>query len=152
MGRREIRRGRGSSPGKWPGSFRCHATLWIFRSISRKTIPAAREGGLPQTGRDSLDRRYLGRFWSCGNRHPGHENPPGQPRTYPPAVHSHHRIVWNRSLHPRKNSYLLKWDPGQKAEGLTHTMAFITGSSKTADIEATWSTAPMAPGNWLYSF
>ncbi len=32
---------------------------------------------------------------------------------------------------------LLKWDPEQKAEGLTHTMTFITGPSKTADIEAT---------------
>jgi len=32
---------------------------------------------------------------------------------------------------------LLKWDLGQKAEGLTHSMTFITGPSKTADIEAT---------------
>ncbi len=32
---------------------------------------------------------------------------------------------------------LLKWDPEQKTEGLTHSMAFITGPSKTADIEAT---------------
>jgi len=32
---------------------------------------------------------------------------------------------------------LLKWNPAQKAEGLTHTMSFITGPSKTADIEAT---------------
>ena len=32
---------------------------------------------------------------------------------------------------------LLKWDPAQKAEGLTHSMSFITGPSKTADIEAT---------------
>ena len=32
---------------------------------------------------------------------------------------------------------LLKWDPEQKAEGLTHSMSFITGPSKTADIEAT---------------
>ncbi len=32
---------------------------------------------------------------------------------------------------------LLKWDPDQKTEGITHTMTFITGPSKTADIEAT---------------
>ena len=32
---------------------------------------------------------------------------------------------------------LLKWDPAQKVEGLTHTVSFITGPSKTADIEAT---------------
>jgi len=32
---------------------------------------------------------------------------------------------------------LLKWDPDQKTEGLTHSMSFITGPSKTADIEAT---------------
>jgi len=32
---------------------------------------------------------------------------------------------------------LLKWDPDQQAEGLTNTMTFITGPSKTADIEAT---------------
>lgn len=32
---------------------------------------------------------------------------------------------------------LLKWDPSQQAEGLTHHMAFISGPSKTADIELT---------------
>jgi L-lactate dehydrogenase complex protein LldG len=32
---------------------------------------------------------------------------------------------------------LLKWDPRQQTEGITHTMTFITGPSKTADIEAT---------------
>ena len=32
---------------------------------------------------------------------------------------------------------LLKWDPGQQAEGITDVMTFITGPSKTADIEAT---------------
>ncbi len=32
---------------------------------------------------------------------------------------------------------LLKWDPDQQAEGITNTMTFITGPSKTADIEAT---------------
>jgi L-lactate dehydrogenase complex protein LldG len=32
---------------------------------------------------------------------------------------------------------LLKWDPRQQSEGLTHTMTFISGPSKTADIEAT---------------
>ena len=32
---------------------------------------------------------------------------------------------------------LLKWDPTEKQEGLTNCMTFITGPSKTADIEAT---------------
>jgi len=32
---------------------------------------------------------------------------------------------------------LLKWDPRQQTEGLTHTMTLISGPSKTADIEAT---------------
>jgi len=32
---------------------------------------------------------------------------------------------------------LLKWDPAEKAEGLTDCLTFITGPSKTADIEAT---------------
>ena len=32
---------------------------------------------------------------------------------------------------------VLKWDPDQQAEGITNTMTFITGPSKTADIEAT---------------
>ena len=32
---------------------------------------------------------------------------------------------------------LLKWDPKQQTEGITHSMALITGPSKTADIEAT---------------
>lgn len=30
---------------------------------------------------------------------------------------------------------LLKWDPKQREEGITHHMAFISGPSKTADIE-----------------
>jgi L-lactate dehydrogenase complex protein LldG len=32
---------------------------------------------------------------------------------------------------------LLKWDPKQQTEGITHSMSLITGPSKTADIEAT---------------
>ena len=32
---------------------------------------------------------------------------------------------------------LLKKDPGEKADGLTNCMTFITGPSKTADIELT---------------
>jgi len=32
---------------------------------------------------------------------------------------------------------LLKWEPAQQAEGLTDCLTFITGPSKTADIEAT---------------
>lgn len=32
---------------------------------------------------------------------------------------------------------LLKWDPEQQNEGITHSMSLITGPSKTADIEAT---------------
>lgn len=32
---------------------------------------------------------------------------------------------------------LLKWDPDEQAEGITNCMTFITGPSKTADIEAT---------------
>ena len=32
---------------------------------------------------------------------------------------------------------LLKWDPRQRAEGLTNGPTYITGPSKTADIEAT---------------
>ena len=31
---------------------------------------------------------------------------------------------------------ILKWDPKERAEGLTHCMTFISGPSKTADIEA----------------
>jgi L-lactate dehydrogenase complex protein LldG len=32
---------------------------------------------------------------------------------------------------------LLKWDAGYRTEGLTNCMTFISGPSKTADIEAT---------------
>ncbi len=32
---------------------------------------------------------------------------------------------------------LLKWDPQERQEGLTNCMTFISGPSKTADIEAT---------------
>lgn len=47
-------------------------------------------------------------------------------------------IHLNQILSNLKELYtVLKWDPDQQKEGITNTMTFITGPSKTADIEAT---------------
>ena len=64
---------------------------------------------------------------------------PGQP-LHVSLLPSIHVVVihLDQILSSLKELYtLLKWDPGQKSEGLTHSMSFITGPSKTADIEAT---------------
>ena len=54
-----------------------------------------------------------------------------------PAIHIA-VIELNRIIADLKELYaLLKWDPEAKKEGLTNCMTFISGPSKTADIEAT---------------
>jgi L-lactate dehydrogenase complex protein LldG len=54
-----------------------------------------------------------------------------------PAIHIA-VIELNQIIADLKELYaLLKWDPKVKAEGLTNCMTFISGPSKTADIEAT---------------
>jgi len=64
---------------------------------------------------------------------------PGQPRCVSllPSIHVAvvrlDQILWNL-----KELYLLlKWDSYEQAEGITDCMTFISGPSKTADIEAT---------------
>ena len=54
-----------------------------------------------------------------------------------PAIHIA-VIELNQIIADLKELYaLLKWDPQAKKEGLTNCMTFISGPSKTADIEAT---------------
>ena len=63
----------------------------------------------------------------------------GQPRCVSllPSIHIA-VIKLEQILSDLKELYtLLKWDPDEQAEGITDCMTFITGPSKTADIEAT---------------
>jgi len=63
----------------------------------------------------------------------------GQPRCVSllPSIHIA-VIKLEQILYDLKELYtLLKWDPDEQAEGLTDCMTFISGPSKTADIEAT---------------
>ena len=64
---------------------------------------------------------------------------PGQPRCISLLPSIHIAVIRLDQLLADFNELytLLKWDPGERAEGLTHSMTFITGPSKTADIEAT---------------
>jgi L-lactate dehydrogenase complex protein LldG len=64
---------------------------------------------------------------------------PGQARSVSlvPAIHMA-VIDMGRIIADLKELYaLLKWDPKESKEGLTNCMTFISGPSKTADIEAT---------------
>ena len=64
---------------------------------------------------------------------------PGQARSVSlvPAIHIA-VIELNQIIADLKELYaLLKWDPQMEKEGLTNCMTFISGPSKTADIEAT---------------
>jgi L-lactate dehydrogenase complex protein LldG len=64
---------------------------------------------------------------------------PGQARSVSlvPAIHIA-VIELNRIIADLKELYaLLKWDPQESKAGLTNCMTFISGPSKTADIEAT---------------
>ncbi len=64
---------------------------------------------------------------------------PGQARTVSlvPAIHIA-VIKLDQMIADLKELYaLLKWDPHERREGLTNCLTFISGPSKTADIEAT---------------
>ena len=64
---------------------------------------------------------------------------PGQARTVSlvPAIHVA-VIQLNQIIADLKELYaLLRWDPHERQEGLTNCLTFISGPSKTADIEAT---------------
>lgn len=64
---------------------------------------------------------------------------PGHPRCVSLLPSIHVAVIGlNQILTTLKELYtLLKWDPEEQAEGITRCMTFITGPSKTADIEAT---------------
>ena len=64
---------------------------------------------------------------------------PGQARSVSLVPSIHVAVIeLNRVIADLKELYaLLKWDPQQSKEGLTNCMTFISGPSKTADIEAT---------------
>ncbi|MBW2438640.1 MAG: lactate utilization protein [Desulfobacterales bacterium] len=64
---------------------------------------------------------------------------PGQARTVSlvPAIHMA-VITLDQIIADLKELYaLLRWDPHERQEGLTNCLTFISGPSKTADIEAT---------------
>jgi L-lactate dehydrogenase complex protein LldG len=64
---------------------------------------------------------------------------PGQARSISllPAIHIA-VIELDQIIADLKELYvLLKWDPQMSKEGVTNCMTFISGPSKTADIEAT---------------
>lgn len=64
---------------------------------------------------------------------------PGQPRCVSLLPSIHIAVIrLDRILTTFEELYaLLKWSPAEQAEGITRCMTFITGPSKTADIEAT---------------
>ncbi len=64
---------------------------------------------------------------------------PGQARTVSLLPSIHIAVIGlNRIIADLKELYaLLRWDPQEREEGLTNCMTFISGPSKTADIEAT---------------
>jgi L-lactate dehydrogenase complex protein LldG len=66
-------------------------------------------------------------------------NRPGQPRSVAlvPSIHVA-VIALDQILADMKELFaLLRWDERFRAEGLSNYMSFISGPSKTADIEAT---------------
>jgi len=66
-------------------------------------------------------------------------NRPGQPRSVAlvPSIHIA-VITLDQIISDMKELFaLLRWDDRFRSEGLSNYMAFISGPSKTADIEAT---------------
>ncbi len=64
---------------------------------------------------------------------------PGQPRCVSLLPSIHIAVIRIEQILSNLNELytLLKWSPIEQAEGITRCMTFITGPSKTADIEAT---------------
>jgi L-lactate dehydrogenase complex protein LldG len=64
---------------------------------------------------------------------------PGQPRCVSLLPSMHIAIIrLEQILTNLKELYtLLRWNPTERVEGITRCMTYITGPSKTADIEAT---------------
>ena len=64
---------------------------------------------------------------------------PGQPRCVSLLPSIHIAVIRLEQILSNLNELytLLKWNPAEQAEGITRCMTFITGPSKTADIEAT---------------
>jgi L-lactate dehydrogenase complex protein LldG len=64
---------------------------------------------------------------------------PGQPRCVSLLPSIHVAVVRLAQILANLNEFytLLKWNPTERAEGITRCMTLITGPSKTADIEAT---------------
>lgn len=64
---------------------------------------------------------------------------PGNARSVSLVPSIHVAVISEKQLLPDLKSLyaLLRWEPGQQAEGLTSCLTFISGPSKTADIEAT---------------
>ena len=64
---------------------------------------------------------------------------PGQPRSVSLLPSIHIAVIRLEQILSNLNELyaLLKWNPNEQTEGITPCMTFITGPSKTADIEAT---------------
>ena len=64
---------------------------------------------------------------------------PGQPRSVSLLPSIHIAVIRLEQILSNLNELytLLKWNPTERAEGITRCMTLITGPSKTADIEAT---------------
>ncbi len=64
---------------------------------------------------------------------------PGQPRCVSLLPSIHIAVIRIDQMLSNLNELytLLKWNPAEQGEGITRCMTFITGPSKTADIEAT---------------
>jgi len=77
----------------------------------------------------------------------------GQPRCVSLLPSIHIAVIrLEQILSDLKELYtLLKWDPDEQVEGITDCMTFITGPSKTADIEATLVNGAHGPKE-LYLF
>jgi L-lactate dehydrogenase complex protein LldG len=78
---------------------------------------------------------------------------PGQARTVSllPSIHIA-VIEIDQIIADLKELYaLLKWDPQKRKEGVTNCMTFISGPSKTADIEATMVDGAHGPRE-VYTF
>jgi len=121
-------------------------SLNLTDALSGQDVPVV-FADLQKTDADSLRRRisdsYIGitsaDFCMADTATLVMRTRPGQARTVSLLPSIHVAVIGiDRLIADLKELYaLLKWDPQESKEGLTNCMTFISGPSKTADIEAT---------------